>query len=136
MSIRLDRIALLIALLMTVGCVECWFEGQPDCIGNHTIIVEDSQGTAVSEFDALLSVPSTGIMIEISCRTEVYNSSEYHVCTSRGLNIRHFDEPVDIEIASIDGTQQASGTLELSITPASNECTCASFQTYMMRLTP
>ena len=136
MTFRLHVILLLVSVVYTVGCVECLFRGQPDCIGNHTIVIEDAQGVSVSNFDALLSVPSTGVMIEISCREEVYNSSEYYVCTSRGVKIRHFDEPIDLEVKNLEGTQQVRETFELSITPASDECTCAAFETYTMTLTP
>ena len=137
MTFSPDRIVLLaLSILFTVGCVECLFRGQPDCIGSHTIVIEDAQGVSLSNFDALLSVPSIGVMIEITCREEMYNSSEDHVCTSKGINIRHFDEPIEIEIKNLEGTQQARETFELSITPASDECTCAAFETHTMTLTP
>ena len=129
---QLLNVCLLFSL--STGCINCWFGGQPDCIGTHTIDLQDSDGMPLRDFNGQIQVPDENLVIDVQCRTDTYTSTIYYACGTEGLKIRHFESPVFISVETVDGSQTAEENFELTIGTAADACSCDEFETHTMFL--
>ena len=127
-------ISTLLMSSFTAGCLDCWFVAQTECIGAHSILVQDSSGSYLQDFNGQIAVPNETLTIDVECRTNTYRNTEYYACGAKGLKLRHFDNPVTLTIETLDGRETAEGQFELQIGSAPDTCGCESFETHTMNL--
>ena len=127
-------IKLYLLLSLCTGCMNCWFAGQPDCVGTHSIDLQDSNGMYLRDFDGQIRVPDDDLVMDIACRTDTYTTTIHYACGTEGLKIRHFESPVFISVETVDGSQTAEDTFELTIRTADDACSCDEFETHTMTL--
>ena len=118
----------------TTGCMDCWFVAQPECIGTHSILVQDRSGSSLQDFNGQITVSNETLTIDVECRTDTYRNTEYYACGAKGLKLRHFDNPVTNTIETLDGRETAEEQFELQIRSAPDTCSCELFETHTMNL--
>ena len=129
---QLLKVGLLLS--MCAGCINCWLGGQPDCVGTHNIDLQSSDGMYLRDFNGQILVPDEDLVIDIQCRTDTYTTTIHYACGSEGLKIRHFEHPVFISVETVDGSQTAEQSFELTIWVAPDSCSCDEFETHTMVL--
>ena len=121
-------------LSLCTGCMNCWLAAQPDCIGTHSIDLQDRDGMYLRDFDGQIQVPDQDLIIDVQCRTDTYTTTIHYACGTEGLKIRHFEHPIFISVATVDGSQTAEENFELTIRAADDACSCDEFETHTMVL--
>ena len=131
---RFQLINICLLLSLSTGCVNCWFAAQPDCVGTHSIDLQDSDGMYLRDFNGQIQVPDQDLVIDVQCRTDTYITTVHYACGTEGLKISHFEHPILISVETVDGSQAAEETFELTIGVAADECSCNEFETHTMVL--
>ena len=131
---RFQLLNVYLLLALGTGCVNCWFAAQPDCVGTHSIDLQDSDGMYLRDFNGQIRVPDQDLVIDVQCRTDTYTTTVHYACGTKGLKIRHFEHPVLISVATVDGSQMAEESFELTIGTAPDACSCDEFKTHTMVL--
>ena len=131
---HLNRQHLCITWVLALGCAPCWPGGQPDCKGSHTIRVEDEDGARVYDYKGRIDTLDGARSIEVNCREGDYTSTPDYACSNVGLTISPVEGGVVVQLESLDGTQMAAGEYTLEITPATDSCDCARYETHTLIL--
>ena len=131
---RFQLLSVCLLLSLGTGCMNCWFGGQPDCVGTHSIDLQDSDGMYLRDFNGQIQVPDEDLVIDVQCRADAYTTTIHYACGTEGLKIRHFEHTIVISVETIDGSLGAEEHFELTIGTAVDACSCDEFETHTMVL--